>query len=722
MLFAGLAGFFNADAENMKAQAQAKRAAEAEALKETKGFKRQIALNILKNRSGDITNILKAVAKGEATMTTEISNQIKNYKQWEQNIATTGDMSKPAPFVNFGAVDYLNSDYNTIFKDSKGDKVRFKSDVAKGDINNYRSFMAEIDSNYLAGKRTKRPDGSAGNYFKDISTENLARMYGNYITGLTFVRNAERKEQGEGFEGTNFLPDNEFDGDIPTPFYGGRALANELIARGQKTKQDVENDINSTVLNSKPKLNGETITGGSVKLSNNKVVSTTFTIPKEYDTASDVLATAMNTTKGNLYNEFANKFYNLPNVKPEKVEQVFLASLYFAKEISNIGQLSPNKAASYGTAESIAEMDQVISNSNLSFNEVVFAFAPYMDVSAHIAEKLPQGSTIGKTRKPMDESTQSYAGKGFAGRTAKKDEREKAFIEARDNFKQQEKVQIALTGFLGERLQLFKSEGKGVRTEFVAGFVSKLRALKEVALDFGSAVFENGNLNIDTGKLQVTSGVDDDNSGENEKTLTQGYLTSLKERAMRDALAYSGGNQLDEKVARLQAMRITLAFQMARAADPSGRLSNQDIEQQFVKLAGNFGTEKAALAGIQVAIDEFKSKAEVNKQIFDFVKDGDASRIETFKTIDALFVVNDIQRKAKTARLLGATNPSAAKTVTGIDMSKKRPDGSDLYIDMGTHAIETKGYTAVNKETGKMIPPDELKSFIESKGSETATP
>ena len=191
---------------------------------------------------------------------------------------------------------------------------------------------------------------------------------------------------------------------------------------------------------------------------------------------------------------------------------------------------------------------------------------------------------------------------------------------------------------------------------------------------------------------------------------------------MRDALAYSGGSQLDEKVARLQAMRITLAFQMARAADPSGRLSNQDIEQQFVKLAGNFGTEKAALAGIQVAIDEFKSKAEVNKQIFDFVKDGDASRVETFKTIDALFVVNDIQRKAKTARLLGATKPSAAKTITGIDMSKKRPDGSDLYIDMGTHAIETQGYTAVNKETGKIIPPDELKSFIESKGSETAAP
>jgi hypothetical protein len=271
-------------------------------------------------------------------------------------------------------------------------------------------------------------------------------------------------------------------------------------------------------------------------------------------------------------------------------------------------------------------------------------------------------------------------------------------------------------------MTLSEAEGKGVRTEFVASFISKLRALKEVALDFGSAVFENNNLRIDTGKLEVTSGANDDNTAENDKTLTQGYLNELKNRAIRDAIAYSGGNQLDEKVARLQAMRITLAFQMARAADPSGRLSNQDIEQQFVKLAGNFGTEKAALSGIQVAIDEFKTKAEENKLIFDFVKDGDASRVETFKTIDALFVVNDIQRKAKSNRLLGATKPSAMKSTTGIDLTEKRPDGADLYIDMGTHAIETQTYKAVNKQTGKIIPPDELKSFIESKGSETATP
>ena len=193
---------------------------------------------------------------------------------------------------------------------------------------------------------------------------------------------------------------------------------------------------------------------------------------------------------------------------------------------------------------------------------------------------------------------------------------------------------------------------------------------------------------------------------------------------MRDALAYSGGSQLDEKVARLHAMRITLAFQMARAADPSGRLSNQDIEQQFVKLAGNFGTEKAALAGIQVAIDEFKDKAAINKQIFDFAKDGDASRVETFKTIDALFVVNDIRRKAKTNELLGTSKPPVTGDASGIDMSKTFQSGNDtlpLYSDMGAYVINNQTGQALDK-SGKELSLKELEILLKQKEVETENP
>jgi hypothetical protein len=188
MLLAGLTGFLNADAEDMKTKAAATRAANAEAIKETKGFKRQIALDIIKSRSGNISEILKAVAKGDATMSTELSNQINDYRAWEQDLAKTGNINTPAPYVNFAAIDYVNSDYNTIFKDASGKKVRFKADLRKGDINGYRSFMSELNSNYLAAKRSIGPDGKTGNYFKGISDENLAKMYSEYLTGLSFVR------------------------------------------------------------------------------------------------------------------------------------------------------------------------------------------------------------------------------------------------------------------------------------------------------------------------------------------------------------------------------------------------------------------------------------------------------------------------------------------------------------------------------------------------------
>jgi len=157
---------------------------------------------------------------------------------------------------------------------------------------------------------------------------------------------------------------------------------------------------------------------------------------------------------------------------------------------------------------------------------------------------------------------------------------------------------------------------------------------------------------------------------------------------------------------------------MARAADPSGRLSNQDIEQQFVKLAGNFGTEASALSGIQVAIDEFKEKAAVNKQIFDFVKDGDARKLETFRTIDALFVVNDIRRKAKTNELLGTTKGSETRSSV-VDINKKLPNGMPAYTDLGTHLIDNKTFKAISKQTGKVLSQSELDALVKEAGVET---
>ena len=58
--------------------------------------------------------------------------------------------------------------------------------------------------------------------------------------------------------------------------------------------------------------------------------------------------------------------------------------------------------------------------------------------------------------------------------------------------------------------------------------------------------------------------------------------------------------------ARYESLKIGVAFSLARAADPSGRLSNQDIIQQLARLDGTLDTQEMSLIKINSLIDEMK--------------------------------------------------------------------------------------------------------------------
>ena len=64
---------------------------------------------------------------------------------------------------------------------------------------------------------------------------------------------------------------------------------------------------------------------------------------------------------------------------------------------------------------------------------------------------------------------------------------------------------------------------------------------------------------------------------------------------------------MEEMYARFESrLRISLAFQMARAADPSGRLSDQDVRQMMALLGGDINTPRAMRAKIKRAMEEFE--------------------------------------------------------------------------------------------------------------------
>jgi len=94
------------------------------------------------------------------------------------------------------------------------------------------------------------------------------------------------------------------------------------------------------------------------------------------------------------------------------------------------------------------------------------------------------------------------------------------------------------------------------------------------------------------------------------RSITSDFLSQLnaqlEEAKARDAAGESAGK--DVTFAELMSLRIGLAFKMARAADPSGRLSDQDVRQQLERLGGDFDNVQQIVAKIGIVAKEFEQR------------------------------------------------------------------------------------------------------------------
>jgi hypothetical protein len=173
---------------------------------------------------------------------------------------------------------------------------------------------------------------------------------------------------------------------------------------------------------------------------------------------------------------------------------------------------------------------------------------------------------------------------------------------------------------------------------------------------------------------------DEDENRFNEKELTSGYLKEL---------AYRGNSSRSEEVAQIQALRITLAFQMARAADPSGRLSNQDIEQQMAKLGTNLTTTTAMLGALRVTLREFQEQKQKLDLLIKFGQGSDPATDSDFKLIDAVIAHDALRENHMRFKNLGSDrtttegllNPDATYLDNGNTVSRYQlsTDGKFYY-------------------------------------------
>ena len=121
--------------------------------------------------------------------------------------------------------------------------------------------------------------------------------------------------------------------------------------------------------------------------------------------------------------------------------------------------------------------------------------------------------------------------------------------------------------------------------------------------------------------------------------------------AIRIAKAQINRHGLTSALGRAHALRIVAAFEMARAFDPSGRLSNMDVEMQLVRLGGaGFQDYTRAKEMITTAVGDLRKK-EKYFSWFD-LKQWNADGVMTLQKqaeIDATIALMDLEREHRKA-------------------------------------------------------------------------
>jgi hypothetical protein len=120
------------------------------------------------------------------------------------------------------------------------------------------------------------------------------------------------------------------------------------------------------------------------------------------------------------------------------------------------------------------------------------------------------------------------------------------------------------------------------------------------------------------------------------------------DETMRTISAYEkqfGGINLNDEIGRARALKITLAFALARAEDPSGRLSNQDVEAQLVRLGGNATANLGQARGaIQQTLNDTKNLLNYYNVFADLKGKGTISPVQQ-REMDARYVVFQLKKR-----------------------------------------------------------------------------
>ena len=221
-------------------------------------------------------------------------------------------------------------------------------------------------------------------------------------------------------------------------------------------------------------------------------------------------------------------------------------------------------------------------------------------------------------------------------------------------------------------------KGKLGKESTPTGFVAALKSV------FGGAFGEGGQISQLLG--DNTDGVSSDDVMQRAKDL--GFISTT---VIKD-------------LSEIEALKLTLAAKMARAIDPSGRLSNQDFEVQLQRLgqSGFFTSKVQAQSKLDNVIDDFTARSKRLTVL------NEIANAPTFGAREArLLKANMAVQSALDARRAGSYTPSTQQgSQEEADVGGDEPKTLTLDSDLGFYTDGNNYY--YDEEGTKPVPDAEV--------------
>ena len=654
-----VSGFLNKDAEIKQGaidyerdMEEKKRLAKIESNKVTLAFNR----SLIKDQISGQDDLSKIYMKGVVDNKLKFNESFENIITFNKAQLLTGKPTIPVSgfLKTFNDVDK----YNSVFGD-----IKFKNKY-NGTVSDASAYLAEVSS-YAQNE----------NFLKKLGEQKIRNKthYSEFMNSITRnISIINQKLYESDSTGTTAFDTSIFPGlNKLTRFDRGENVPQIIIDQGNDKQ---------AIIDYKKKTLSPTRFFAVVK---GNTVGTKTVDPLNFDTKSEQdSANKIGSLIGsnvNPYHDFV-KYHVGPQADMtfDDKKSIFLASVAIDQTVNDVESLDPDKQLYTITGEKASDLFNKIRNTSYKNTKfAVIALSPFMQ--GPTKAKVTQSAGIIKTAAGV--SKENYLVSRVFGIDTEDAKRQtnKDFTFAAIEEHYNNNAEVIATFNSLEELVKEQPDNPAIYNLFK----QKLKAF--ISLDGGIL----GGIVKDFLGNEGVKNIDDNESASiNIKDrLTSGYVNAMEERIK---------NAQGENAKRIEALKISLAFKMAKADDPSGRLSNQDVEAQYVKLGQITDLKRDALAVIAQTKAQFQKKVDKYELLLQYGRGKDDATERDYRVIDAVFAYDHLRKQSEAHKLLvknkedqGQPESLEAGSVYKGTINKN-PSSIFVYFDEGTEDLDAK--------------------------------